>query len=97
MTNRQRFGFCLTTLVFLLLLGLAVAVPRAQAHETPDPWDHSWHNPMYDPSQDVVQVDGGLVGAARNSGPNIRIFKMIPFAAPPVGALRWKAPQAPNA
>jgi para-nitrobenzyl esterase len=26
---------------------------------------------------------------------NIRIFKGIPFAAPPVGDLRWKAPQPP--
>jgi para-nitrobenzyl esterase len=28
---------------------------------------------------------------------NIRIFKGIPFAAPPVGDLRWKAPQTPVA
>ena len=28
---------------------------------------------------------------------NIRIFKSIPFAAPPVGDLRWKAPQPPVA
>jgi para-nitrobenzyl esterase len=28
---------------------------------------------------------------------NIRIFKGIPFAAPPIGNLRWKAPQPPLA
>jgi len=40
---------------------------------------------------DVVKVDGGeLSGMAENG---VRVFKGIPFAAPPVGALRWKAPQ----
>jgi len=38
-----------------------------------------------------VDVTGGRVaGVAAN---NIVSFKGIPFAAPPVGALRWKAPQ----
>ena len=40
---------------------------------------------------DVVQVDGGQIAGAAADG--VRVFKGIPFAAPPVGALRWKAPQ----
>jgi para-nitrobenzyl esterase len=39
-----------------------------------------------------VRVDGGqVVGAAR--GPAV-VFRAIPYAAPPLGALRWKPPAA---
>ncbi|MFY7910296.1 MAG: carboxylesterase/lipase family protein, partial [Emticicia sp.] len=43
-------------------------------------------------AQTTVQTANGKVeGYAKE---NVRIFKGIPFAAPPVGELRWKAPQA---
>lgn len=38
-----------------------------------------------------VKTANGLVEGTYNSG--IRIFKGLPFAQPPVGDLRWKAPQ----
>jgi para-nitrobenzyl esterase len=38
-----------------------------------------------------ADVTGGRVAGAETHG--IVSFKGIPFAAPPVGALRWKAPQ----
>jgi para-nitrobenzyl esterase len=37
-------------------------------------------------------ADGVLEGVVSADG-NVRTFKGIPFAAPPVGPLRWKAPQ----
>jgi len=37
-------------------------------------------------------ADGVLEGAVSADG-KVRTFKGIPYAAPPVGALRWKAPQ----
>src|SRR5512139_2934328 len=38
-----------------------------------------------------VKVEGGLVeGTAENE---LAVYRGIPFAAPPVGDLRWKAPQ----
>ena len=40
---------------------------------------------------DVVNVDAGSVQGVVTNG--VAAFKGIPFAAPPVGALRWKAPQ----
>ena len=39
----------------------------------------------------VVQTRNGAVEGA--AATDIEFFKGIPFAAPPVGALRWRAPQ----
>lgn len=50
-------------------------------------------NGGYSASADTVQVTGGTVAASAESTVSLRAFKGIPFAAPPVGNLRWKAPQ----
>ena len=39
-----------------------------------------------------VKVEGGLVQGAVEDG--LAVYRGIPFAAPPVGDLRWRAPQA---
>ncbi len=47
--------------------------------------------------QDLVKTENGILEGTANGDRTVRIFKGIPFAAPPVGELRWKAPQpAPN-
>ncbi|MCW3098755.1 MAG: carboxylesterase [Chthonomonadaceae bacterium] len=40
-----------------------------------------------------VRVQGGLLSGVAGSDSSVRVFKGVPFAAPPVGDLRWKAPQ----
>jgi len=42
-----------------------------------------------------VKTDAGLIAPAANSPDGIRVFRGIPFGAPPVGPLRWKATQPP--
>lgn len=49
--------------------------------------------PDYVAARDLVQVSGGTVAAAADSSARLRVFRALPFAAPPVGALRWQAPQ----
>jgi para-nitrobenzyl esterase len=41
----------------------------------------------------TVKTNAGMVSGSVNSDGTVHIFKGIPFAAPPVGNLRWKEPQ----
>ena len=40
-----------------------------------------------------VRVEGGLISGTASTDGKSRVFKGIPFAAPPVGPLRWRPPQ----
>ncbi len=42
---------------------------------------------------DIVKTNAGLIAGTVNNTGDVHIYKGIPFAAPPVGNLRWKAPQ----
>jgi para-nitrobenzyl esterase len=45
--------------------------------------------------QDPVRVEQGQLSGTAGKNPDVRVYKGVPFAAPPVGDLRWKAPQPP--
>ncbi len=40
-----------------------------------------------------IKLESGLVSGAPGKSATVRVFRGIPFAAPPVGDLRWRAPQ----
>ena len=65
-----------------LAAAVVVGVASAATHKTKKPKA----NPAV-----VATEDGALRGAISGG---IRAFRGIPYAAPPVGALRWKPPQA---
>ena len=43
-----------------------------------------------------VMTKYGAVSGLNTATPGVAVFKGIPYAAPPVGDLRWKAPQPPQ-
>jgi len=45
------------------------------------------------PSNPVLDIEGGKVQGVESTVKGVYIYKGIPFAAPPVGDLRWKEPQ----
>src|SRR5579884_480710 len=44
---------------------------------------------------DTVRIDSGQISGVDGYQEGIRVFKGIPYARPPVGDLRWRAPQPP--
>ncbi len=67
--------------VTLLILSLGLSLAQLEAQ-----------NNIFAPGLTEIKVTGGLIkGISEKTG--IIYFKGIPFAAPPVGNLRWKAPQ----
>jgi para-nitrobenzyl esterase len=58
-------------------------------------WSHHTRDQfaVYHPDHDAVRPGENRFRLVAGSGTTVRAFKGIPYAAPPVGDLRWKAPQ----
>lgn len=80
MTQMKR---SLSTLAVLASLGAAVSVAAVSLRSTR----------VLAATNGPVRIEPGLLEGVPGEDPLVRVFKGIPFGAPPVGALRWKAPQ----
>lgn len=49
--------------------------------------------PCFAQEPPVVNVTGGKIEGIRCDSPEVVVFKGIPYAAPPIGEMRWKLPQ----
>ena len=47
-------------------------------------------------ADDSVRVESGVLSGVSGFSPEVKVFKGIPYAAPPIGDLRWRAPKAPQ-
>jgi para-nitrobenzyl esterase len=46
-------------------------------------------------NNETVRIESGLLAGLASADGVVRAFKGVPYAKPPVGALRWRAPQPP--
>ena len=67
--------------IALLVLGVFIFIAPAQA------WDN--HDP-------IAKTDYGKLKGYVNEDKEVLVWKGVPYARPPVGELRWKAPQDPE-
>jgi len=70
--------------VLVLITGLFAAC--ASAPNLPPP-------PQLDATQTTRTVTGGQVAGFVDARTGAHVWRSIPFAAPPVGDLRWRAPR----
>lgn len=84
MMTRFSRPVCIGILFLLLTLGIGAA-----SHPQPAPTDPS-------DFVDTVRTESGRLAGVPGSVPSVTVYRGIPYAAPPVGELRWRAPRPPR-
>ena len=61
----------------------------------PLPWPEAQSLKPNNTGQHTVQIESGQISGYYNEQTGVYTYRGIPFAAPPVGELRWKPPNPP--
>jgi para-nitrobenzyl esterase len=77
------------TLLFLFIASPALMWPALHKHRDED---FRWKNQGFRPNA-PIQIETGLIRGYYHEQTGVTVYKGIPFAAPPLGTLRWKPPQ----
>ncbi len=85
----------LRTAFFAALLFALSAVPGMQADGGSGPTPNAYAAASWEDTATVTTNRGAVKGFEDNY--TTRVWKAIPYARPPVGELRWQAPQDPDA
>ena len=86
MQRHMKIQALVLSIASLAISGMAVSAVRASEAATP-----ATTPAPADPPK--VHVESGMLAGVVENG--ARVFRGVPYAAPPVGPLRWKAPQPP--
>ena len=50
-------------------------------------------SPKENADSPVLTIEGGQIQGVLADNPGVYVYRGIPYAAPPIGDLRWKEPQ----
>ncbi|MBR2810353.1 MAG: carboxylesterase family protein [Solobacterium sp.] len=89
---RQKTFLQKAPVILLLFIGLAGAILIGRPKTEPVK-AYAGKQPVY---TETVTLDDGDVQGVLNADKTVEIFAGIPYAAPPVGDLRWRKPQDPE-
>jgi len=90
--HRSAFRIAFRTTLLCTALSACLEAAIARAYEPTKPVDSTTNPPKA--AGEPVKIDTGSVqGVAASESGDVVVFRGIPYAAPPVGDLRWRPPQ----
>ena len=88
--SKRALGTCLMWIAFLVVLALNYKLTEPPFARVPAVANK---NPQV---TDEITIDQGTLTGVYNEDKSVKVYAGIPYAAPPVGDLRFKEPQAPE-
>ncbi len=92
MKMKKSNPFC-NRMCVLLLVVLTTSIALAQKKSKTDSIIHFASLEIYKDPDNAIRIANGIIEGNYNTHSGIQTYFGVPFAKPPIGNLRWKAPQ----